>query len=35
MEEDAETKGYIRDAARKGEGFGMTLGEALRRSRHT
>jgi small subunit ribosomal protein S1 len=33
MEEDAETKGYIRDAARKGGGFGMTLGEALRRSR--
>ena len=35
MEEDAETKGYIRDAARKGGGFGMTLGEALRRSRRT
>ena len=35
LEEDAETKGYIRDAARKGTGFGMTLGEALRRSRRT
>jgi small subunit ribosomal protein S1 len=35
MEEDAETKGYIRDAARKDGGFGMTLGEALRRSRRT
>jgi hypothetical protein len=33
MEEDAETRGYIQDAARKGAGFGMTLGEALRRSR--
>jgi len=32
MEEDAETKSYI-DTARKGTGFGMTLGEALRRSR--
>ena len=34
MEEDAETKSYI-DTSRKGTGFGMTLGEALRRSRHT
>jgi len=33
MEEDAETRGYIRDAARRSEGFGMTLGEVLRRSR--
>ena len=33
MEEDAETKGYMQDAAKKGAGFGMTLGEALRRSR--
>jgi len=33
MEEDAETKGYMQDTARKGGGFGMTLGEALRRSR--
>src|SRR5262245_12083270 len=32
MEEDAETKGYMQEAARKG-GFGMTLGEALRQSR--
>ncbi len=32
MEEEAETKGYM-DTARKGSGFGMTLGEALRRSR--
>jgi len=34
MEEDAETKGYIQAAARKG-GFGMTLGEALQRSRRS
>jgi hypothetical protein len=27
MEEDAETKGYMQAAARKGGGFGMTLGE--------
>jgi small subunit ribosomal protein S1 len=33
MEEEAETKGYIQDSARKGGGFGMTLGEALRQSR--
>ncbi|HYB41377.1 MAG TPA: S1 RNA-binding domain-containing protein, partial [Candidatus Methylomirabilis sp.] len=33
MEEDAETKGYLQDAARKGGGFGMTLGEAIRHSR--
>ena len=33
MEEEAETKGYMQDSARKGGGFGMTLGEALRRSR--
>jgi len=33
MEEDAETRGYMQDAARKGSGFGMTLGEALRQSR--
>ncbi len=33
MEEEAETRGYMRDAARKGGGFGMTLGEALSRSR--
>ena len=33
MEEDAETKGYMQDSAKKGGGFGMTLGEALRRSR--
>jgi small subunit ribosomal protein S1 len=33
MEEDAETKGYIQAAARKGSGFAMTLGEALQRSR--
>ena len=32
MEEDAETRGYM-DTARKGSGFGMTLGEALQRSR--
>ncbi len=33
MEEEAETKGYLQDSARTGGGFGMTLGEALRRSR--
>jgi small subunit ribosomal protein S1 len=33
MEEDAETRGYMQDAAKKGGGFGMTLGEALRQSR--
>ncbi len=32
MEEDAETRGYMQDAGRKG-GFGMTLGEALLRNR--
>jgi len=33
MEEDAETKGYMQDAARRSGGFGMTLGEALLRNR--
>ena len=33
MEEDAETKGYMQDIAKKGSGFRMTLGEALRQSR--
>ncbi len=33
MEEEAETKSYMQDSTRKGGGFGMTLGEALRRSR--
>ncbi len=33
MEEQAETKSYIEDSTRKSGGFGMTLGEALRRSR--
>ena len=33
MEEEAETRGYIEGAAKKGAGFGMTLGEALRQSR--
>jgi len=33
MEEQAETQGYMQEAARKSGGFGMTLGEALRRSR--
>jgi small subunit ribosomal protein S1 len=33
MEEDAETRAYMQDAARQGTGFGMTLGEALRQSR--
>ena len=33
LEEQAETKSYIEDSTRKSGGFGMTLGEALRRSR--
>lgn len=33
IEEAAETRAYMQDAARKGTGFGMTLGEALRQSR--
>jgi small subunit ribosomal protein S1 len=33
MEEQAETKAYLQDAARKSTSFGMTLGEALRQSR--
>jgi small subunit ribosomal protein S1 len=33
MEEDAETKSYMRDPSHKGSGFGMTLGEALRQRR--
>ncbi len=33
MEEDAEMKSYMQESGRKGSGFGMTLGEALRRSR--
>jgi small subunit ribosomal protein S1 len=33
MEEAAETRAYMQDAARKSTGFGMTLGEALRQSR--
>lgn len=33
MEEDAETKSYMRDSTKKGGGFGMTLGEVLRQSR--
>jgi len=32
MEENAETRAYMKDTARKATGFGMTLGEALRRS---
>jgi small subunit ribosomal protein S1 len=32
MEEDADTKSYLHDAQKRA-GFGMTLGEALRRSR--
>jgi small subunit ribosomal protein S1 len=31
MEEEAETRAYMQDATRKGTGFGMTLGEVLRR----
>jgi len=33
MEEDAETRTYMQDSTKKSGGFGMTLGEALRRSR--
>jgi small subunit ribosomal protein S1 len=33
VEEEAETRTYMQDSTRKGGGFGMTLGEALRRSR--
>jgi small subunit ribosomal protein S1 len=33
IEEEAETKSYLDDVAQKRPGFGMTLGEALRRSR--
>jgi small subunit ribosomal protein S1 len=33
LEEAAETRAYMQDAARKSTGFGMTLGEALRQSR--
>ena len=33
MEEAAETQGYLHESARRSGGFGMTLGEALRRSR--
>jgi small subunit ribosomal protein S1 len=33
MEEAAETRAYMQDAARQGTAFGMTLGEALRQSR--
>jgi small subunit ribosomal protein S1 len=32
MEEDAETRAYMQEATRKTTAFGMTLGEALRRS---
>jgi small subunit ribosomal protein S1 len=32
MEEDAETRAYMQDATRKSTGFGMALGEALRRA---
>jgi small subunit ribosomal protein S1 len=33
MEEEAETKNYLQGDAKKGGGFGMTLGEVLRQSR--
>lgn len=32
-EEQAETREYLRDSAKKGAGFGMTLGEKLRQAR--
>lgn len=32
-EEHAETHAYLREATRKGDGFGLTLGEAFRQSR--
>ncbi len=33
MDEETETKIYLQDAAKKSSGFGMTFGEAVRRSR--
>jgi len=33
QEEKAETQAYLRDPGRKGDGFGMTLGEKLRQAR--
>ncbi len=33
LDEQAETQEYLRGATKKGEGFGMTLGERLRQSR--
>jgi small subunit ribosomal protein S1 len=35
QEEQAETRAYLRDATKKGDGFGQTLGDALKRARRT
>jgi len=34
-EESAETQAWLRDAPKKGDGFGLTLGERLRQARRT
>jgi small subunit ribosomal protein S1 len=33
QEEQAETQSYLKDAGKKGDGFGMTLGERIKQSR--
>lgn len=35
QEEQAETQAYLRGAAKKGEGFGLTLGDRLKQARRT
>jgi small subunit ribosomal protein S1 len=35
QEERAETQGYLRDTTKKGDGFGLTLGEKLRQARRS
>ena len=32
-EEQAETEAYLRDSAKKGDGFALTLGERFRQAR--
>lgn len=32
-EEQAETEAYLRDFTKKGDGFGLTLGERLKQAR--
>ena len=34
-EEQAETQAYLREATKKGDGFGLTLGERLNQARRT